>query len=72
MYLFSKCGQIAFQTLMFALKPLDSGEVRTVVRGVKCVVLLLDPVLGLIGIAVVALHLVGRAQSLCTFGSDLL
>ena len=57
-------GEVAFESLVLALQSLHSGEVVADVVDVERVVLLLDPVLRLVRVAVVALHLVRRAERL--------
>lgn len=52
--LVSQGGQVSLEALVFALQGLHAGQVVAVVVGVEGLVLLLDPLLGLISIPAAA------------------
>lgn len=57
-------GQVALHALVLPLEGLDGAQIAAKVLRVKGLVLLLDPVLGLVHVSVEALHLVRRPQLL--------
>lgn len=49
-HLVSQSGQVSLEALVFALESLHAGQVVAVIVGVQGLILLLDPLLGLVGI----------------------
>lgn len=68
LYLVSQGGQVSLEALVFALQGLHAGQVVAVVVGVEGLVLLLDPLLGLISIPAAAQFLQLLSFKLCSGG----
>lgn len=71
-YLIAKGGQVPLQSLVLPLQGLHAAQVPPEVLVVECLILLLDPILGLIHVAVEALNLVGGSQLGGAFCGELL
>lgn len=71
-YLIAKGGQIPLQALVLPLQGLHTAQIPSEVLVVERLVLLLDPVLRLVYVAVEALDLMGGSQLSCALGGELL
>lgn len=68
LYLVSQGGQVSLEALVLALQGLHAGQVVAVVVGVEGLVLLLDPLLGLISVPAAAQCLQLVSFKLCSGG----